>query len=134
MAASRSATTATDILRSRNSVPKSSSVAAATSGRIALVASSATSSTPSRAWRALGLGVDHDLEGLVEVGGPVHVDVAVAVAVDHVGHGGVLEHGGDERRAAAWDQAVDRVAQAHELDGGLVAGVGDEGQGVLGQA
>ena len=49
IAASRSATTATDILRSRNSVAKSSSVAAAISGRRRRVPASPTSSTPSRA-------------------------------------------------------------------------------------
>ena len=36
--------------------------------------------------------------------------------------------------AAAGDEAVDVVAQAHELGGGAVACVGDEYQGVGGQA
>ena len=110
-----SSTTATLILRSRNSRPKSSSVAAPIVGHDDRgPRSSPTSSTPVErprppragtrrrppAWtsrrlgrvahaRPLGLGVDDDGERHVEVGGGVDVDVAVAVAVDDVGHGGV---------------------------------------------
>ena len=62
----------------------------------------------------------------VEVGRLVDVDVAVAVAVDHVRHRGVLEDRRDQRRAAARDEAVDRVALAHELDGRLAARVLDQ--------
>ena len=72
--------------------------------------------------------------GHVEVGRLVDVDVAVAVAVDHVGHRGVLEDRRDQRRAAARDQAVDRGPLTHELDGRLAAGVLDEDQRVGRQA
>ena len=69
----------------------------------------------------------------VEVGRCVDVDVAVAVAVDHVGHGRVLEDGGDQRRPATRDEAVDHAPQLHELDGRLAGRVLDEHQRVLGQ-
>ena len=81
--------------------------------------------------RALGLGVLDDRGGHGEVGGGVDVDVAVAVAVDHVGHGGVLEDRADQRRAAPRDEHVDRLAEAHELDRRLVAGVLDEHERVV---
>jgi hypothetical protein len=69
-----------------------------------------------------------------EVGVEVDVHVAVAVAVDHVRHGGVLEHGGDEARTPSGDQDVDQPPQLHELDGRLPAGVLHHDEGVLGQA
>ncbi len=75
---------------------------------------------------ALHLGVDDDARRHVEVGGCVDVDVAVAVPVDHIGHGGVLEDRRDERRTTARDEHVDCRAQAHELDRRLTARVVDE--------
>ncbi len=88
---------------------------------------------------SLGLGVDHDGLGHVEVGGGVDVDVAVADPVDHVGHGGVLLDGGDERRAAPGDEAVDDAVELHEGHGRGPAGVLHQAHGVdrqpgLGQA
>jgi len=50
---------------------------------------------------ALGLGVQDDLQRLVEIGGGVDVDVTVAVTVDHHGHGRVLADRLDERGPAA---------------------------------
>ena len=84
--------------------------------------------------RPLDLGVDDDVERHVEIGGGVDVDVAVAVAVDHVRDGGVLEDRRDQRRAAPRDQAVDDAAQPHELHGRLARRVLDEHHGVGGQA
>ncbi len=49
---------------------------------------------------AVCLGVHHDVERHGQIRRRVHVDVAVAVAVEHVGHGGVLEERGDQRRTA----------------------------------
>src|SRR5207249_9436411 len=46
-----------------------------------------------------------------------------ALPIYDVGHGGVLDDAGNERLAAAGDEAVDKVALAHELDGRLPAGV-----------
>ena len=97
-------------------------------GRNASATASCTTSD-SAALHTLGrlrLGVDHDVERRVEVGGGVDVDVAVAVAVDDDGHGRVLADALDQRRAAARDQAVDEVGELHELDRGLVADVVDE--------
>ena len=45
----------------------------------------------------------------------------------------MLEDGGDERRAASRDEAVDRLAQPHELDGRLVTRVVDQYERVVGQ-
>ena len=64
----------------------------------------------------------------------VHVDVAVAGAVEHVGHGGVLQHRGDQRRPAAGDEAVDEATQAHELHRRLVRGVLHQAHRVVRQA
>ena len=46
--------------------------------------------------RPLRLGVHQNRQRHVEVGAFIDVDVAIAVAVDDVGNGGVLEHGFDE--------------------------------------
>ena len=152
MAASSDGTTATLILRARNSRPKSSSVASPIAGTRARAPASPTSSTPcstsaaatagrkasatascttsdSAALHTLGplrLGVDHDVERVVEVGRRVDVHVAVAVAVDDHGDGGVVADALDQRRAATRDEAVDDVGELHELDRGLVAHVVDE--------
>ena len=83
--------------------------------------------------RALGLGVDHDVERAVEVGGRVDVDVAVAVTVDDDGDGRVVTDALDQRRTAARDEAVDDVGELHELDRGLVAHVVDEQHRVGGE-
>ena len=82
---------------------------------------------------AVRLGVDRQLVRHGQVGGAVDVDVAVPVAVEHVGHGGVLDQRLDERRPAARDQAVDLPAQPHEGDGRLVRRVLHQRHGVLGQ-
>ena len=84
--------------------------------------------------RALGLGVDDDVERVVEVGAGVDVDVAVAVAVDDDRHGRVVADALDQRRTTARDEAVDDVGELHELDRGLVADVVDEQHRVGGQA
>ena len=60
--------------------------------------------------------------------------MAVAITVDHVGHRGVVDDGTDQRGSAARDQAVDALAQLHELDGGLAADILDEDEGVGGEA
>ena len=58
--------------------------------------------------------------------------MAVPVAVDDDGDGRVLAHAPDELVSTAWDQAVDELGELHELDGGLVGGVLDEDDAVLG--
>ena len=83
--------------------------------------------------RPLHLGVDGDALGHGQIGGGIDVDMAVAVTVDDVGHGGVLEYRPDQRRPTARDQHIDHLASLHELDGGLVAGVFDEHDRVSGQ-
>ena len=100
-----------------------SASASATRGRNASATASCTRSD-SAALHTLGplrLRVHDDVERLVEVGGRVDVDVAVAVAVDDHRHGRVVADARDERGAAARDQAVDVVGELHHLDGGLVA-------------
>ncbi len=82
----------------------------------------------------LRLGVDHDRQRHVEIGGAVHVDVAVPVPVDHAGDGGLLPDGGDERCPASGDQAVDHALEPHELDRRLAAGVLDEHHDIGGQS
>ena len=54
----------------------------------------------------LGLGVDDDALGVLEVGGLVHVDVADAFVVLDDRHAGLLHHGLDEALAAAGDDDV----------------------------
>ncbi len=119
---------------------KSASVAGTTPGRMPATALSPRSSTPSRARAAIGkkrsatARCTSRLSAALQTPGRcvlalttisvamsrsadcVHVDVAVAVAVEHVGHGGVLEQQVDEVAAAPRDQAVDHPAQPHELD------------------
>src|SRR5690606_40597356 len=57
-------------------------------------------------------------------------EVAVAVTVDDVGDRRVLLDGGDQRRAAPGDQAVDHALELHELHRGLTADVVDHHEGV----
>ena len=71
--------------------------------------------------------------GHVEIGGGIHVDVAVAVTVDHVGDLGVVEDRAHQGRPAPGDEAVDQAGQLHELDRGFVADVLHQDDGVLGQ-
>ena len=59
--------------------------------------------------RAVGLGVDGDGEGLVEVGGAVDVDVAVADPGLDDGHRGLGDDRADEVGAAARDEQVDQA-------------------------
>ena len=51
--------------------------------------------------RPLRLGIHDDALGHGEIGGGVHIDVAVAVPVEHVGNRGVLEDHREQRRAPA---------------------------------
>ena len=70
---------------------------------------------------ALGLGVDHDGERLVEVGRRVDVDVAVADARLDDGHGGLGHDGLDEPGAAAGDHQVDEPAGGQQRPDGVAA-------------
>ena len=81
----------------------------------------------------VGLGVDRDRERLVEVGGPVDVDVAVADAGLDDGHGRLGDDGLDEVGAAARDEQVDQAAGGHQGADGAVAAL-EEADGVRGQA
>ena len=102
---------------------KSASLAGRAPGSSGLARSSAARTTPARARlilrqelagdvavdekrlgrvadaRPLCLGVDDDALGHVEIGGGVDVDVAVAVPVEHVRDGRVLEDHREQRRA-----------------------------------
>ena len=69
----------------------------------------------------VGLGVDRDRERLVEVGGRVDVDVAVADAGLDDRHGGLGDDGLDEVGAAARDEQVDQAAGGHQRPDGLAA-------------
>ena len=77
--------------------------------------------------RPLRLGVDDDVERHVEIGGRVDVDVAVAVAVDDVGHGGVARGSTaiSDGPPRGMRQSIE-APQPHELDRRLAAGVLDE--------
>ena len=80
--------------------------------------------------RSLHLGVDDDALGHGEVGRGVDIDMAVAVPIEHVGNGGVLEDHREQGRSAPGDQAVDHSAEPDELHGRLVCRVLDEQDGV----
>jgi hypothetical protein len=67
------------------------------------------------------LGVDGDGERLVEVGGGIDIDVAVADAGLDDGHGGVEDDGVDQVRSAARDEQVDQAAGGHQGADGIVA-------------
>ena len=74
----------------------------------------------------MGLGVEHDRERLVEVGGPVDVDVAVAdPGLDHRDRR-LLHDAADQAGAAARDQDVDQAAGAHQLLDALAGVAGDQ--------
>ena len=83
---------------------------------------------------AAGLGVLDDVQGLVLVGGVVHVDVADAGAGLDAGHLGVLDTGADQPRAAPGDQQVHIAHRLHQGVGGGAGGVLDQADGVGGQA
>ena len=160
MAASSDGTTATLILRARNSRPKSSSVASPIAGTRARAPASPTSSTPcstsalataGRKASATASCTTSDSAALHTLGrwvlalttmssapsrsaDGVDVDVAVAVAVDDHGDGRVVADALDQRRTTARDEAVDDVGELHELDRGFVAHVVDEQHRVGGEA
>ena len=82
---------------------------------------------------AVGLGVEHDVEGHVEVGVGVDVDVAVADAGLDDRHRGLLDDRLDQPRSPARDDEVDEPARLHEVlgrrpvvGGDLLDGVGRE--------
>ena len=64
--------------------------------------------------RAAGLGVFDDVQRHVEVGGPLHIDMADAGAGGDAGDGGVFHAGADEPRPAAGDQQVHIALRRHE--------------------
>ena len=82
----------------------------------------------------VGLGVEDDRQRLVEIGGPVDVDVAVAHAgLDHR-HRRLLHDAADQSRSAARDQHVDEPAGPHQRLGPLVALPRDQLDDVVRQA
>ena len=82
----------------------------------------------------MGLGVEHDALGHVEVGGGVDVDVAVADAgLDHR-HRRLLDHRRDQPGASARDEHVDQPAGPHQLLDRVVALARHELDDVLGKA
>ncbi len=62
----------------------------------------------------VGLGVEDNLGGHVEVGRRIDVDVAVARAVDHVGHRCVLFDGGNEPGTAPGNEQIDVAFRLHQ--------------------
>ncbi len=80
--------------------------------------------------RPLSLGVDDDAERHIEIGGPVDIDVAVAVTINHIRHGGVLDDDVDQGRSTARNKTVDESPEPHKLLDRLAAGVLDQDQGV----
>ena len=81
----------------------------------------------------VGLGVHRDRERLVEVGGTVDVDVAVADARLDDGHRRLGDDGLDQVGTAARDEQVDQAAGGHQGAHGAVAAL-EEADGVAGQA
>ncbi len=71
--------------------------------------------------RAVGLGVDGDRQGPVEVGTGVDVDVAVADPGLDDGHGGAGDDGLDEVGATPRDEQVDEPAGGHQRPDDAVA-------------
>src|SRR3546814_14620780 len=75
---------------------------------------------------AVGLGVDDDGCGLVQVGSRVDIDVAVANAcLDHR-HRRLLHHAADQARAPARDEDVDQAPCTPQHLGAVVALPGPE--------
>ena len=79
----------------------------------------------------LGLGVDDDALGDVEVGSRVDVDVVDADPRLDDRHRGLGHHGLDEVGAAAGDHEVDEAAGGHERPGGVVAAAVEQAYRVL---
>ena len=77
--------------------------------------------------RTLGLGVDDDRDGHVEVGGAIDIDMTVPTAIEDIGHRGVRSHRSDQRRSTPRDQAVDDSLKLHEGRSGLMACVLHQG-------
>ena len=82
---------------------------------------------------ALGLGVDDDVERLLEIGGLMDVDMAVAGAGLDNGNERLAHAALDEPRTAAGDQQVDDTAEFHEGAGGLAVGRLDHRDGRAGK-
>ncbi len=82
---------------------------------------------------ALGLGVEDDRQRLLEVGGGVDVDVAVAGGGVDDGHGGDCLQRVLEALAAARDDQVDAVLLGGELGELLAPAAGDEADAAVGQ-
>ncbi len=70
--------------------------------------------------RAVGLGVEGDRHGLVEVGGPVDVDVADPDAGLDDRDGRLAHDGLDEVGTAARDDEIDAAARCHQGSRGVV--------------
>jgi len=84
--------------------------------------------------RARGLRVEHDVRGHLDVRGLFNVRVAVADAGLDDRDRRVLDHGADQPRAAAGDQAVHVAVQTHEGGRDLARRVLDQRNAVLVEA
>ena len=83
---------------------------------------------------ALRLSVDDNIERFIEVGGFMHVDVAVARArLDHR-HKRLAHAALDQARTAARNEYVDNTAELHELASGLAVGGLDHRHGLAREA
>ena len=83
---------------------------------------------------ALGLRVVRDLTSHIEVGGRIHIHVAVACAIDHIRDSGVLQDRLDQRGPTARNQAIDEATLLHELGRRLTSSVVDHHERIGRQA
>ena len=81
-----------------------------------------------------GLGVVNDPGPHIQVGLPVHIDVAHPHAGLDDRHPGIFHHRPDEARAPPGDEHVQIAGEPHELLGAGPAGVLHQGHAVPGQA
>ena len=77
-----------------------------------------------------GLGVFHNVQGLVQIGALVYIHMADTGTRLNAGHGGAGHAGPDQSRAAPGDQQVHQTLGGHDVRGRLVGGVVHDVQNV----
>ena len=83
---------------------------------------------------SLGLGIENNIQGHILIRGSIHIHMAVAGARLYDGDGAVLHHGLYESCPSPGDEHVNIPVQAHQLPGGIPAGILNHLDRVLGQA